>query len=336
MATEPISDKILKILGEIVKDTRRDVWIATLPLRRGQSIQIRVIGQEKGLKIAQQLAPGLCDHEEEARFYAAEKLLDLHNAACIEGKPLTKPAFVKRLRLDSAAFVSQGCLMCFKDRLQEWEHTITVFADKQWKLSNASTAPLVQRPESKIHVEPFPPLVLVNGLWEGKARLQLGKGFQSRLGGYGSVSSTKGSDGTAHLSIGAPDKPGKLPPSPEQANGFRYLLEHETAIRDAILRAIMAAYPAMQKQYGYSEEEARQLMPDLQNQSDLKKLIGLSTVHVLTTSKSKLAYLGFEFGCSWDDEHGLGLMTHKNRVVEVGGSDTSFDERIATKDAKRG
>ena len=46
--------------------------------------------------------------------------------------------------------------------------------------------------------------------------------------------------------------------------------------------------------------------------------------------------MGFKFGCTWDDEHGLGVMTHRGHVVEVGGADTAFLEWIAEADAESG
>lgn len=52
--------------------------------------------------------------------------------------------------------------------------------------------------------------------------------------------------------------------------------------------------------------------------TDLAKVMGLHDVHVLATAKDGFAYIGFEFGCNWDDEHGFGVMTHTDRVVAVG------------------
>ena len=49
-----------------------------------------------------------------------------------------------------------------------------------------------------------------------------------------------------------------------------------------------------------------------------------------------IAYIGFELGCVWDEEHGLGVMTHRDRVVDVGGADTAFTEWIAENDAEKG
>jgi hypothetical protein len=73
-------------------------------------------------------------------------------------------------------------------------------------------------------------------------------------------------------------------------------------------------------------------MPDVNDVSQFKSLIGLSTVHLMNVSKDGTAYIGYEFGCSWDDEHGLGFMTHKDRVIKIGGADTSFLTWVAKED----
>jgi hypothetical protein len=46
------------------------------------------------------------------------------------------------------------------------------------------------------------------------------------------------------------------------------------------------------------------------------------------------AYLGFSFHVAWEPEHGLGVMVHGRRIVDVGGADTSFLEWIAERDAE--
>jgi hypothetical protein len=64
----------------------------------------------------------------------------------------------------------------------------------------------------------------------------------------------------------------------------------------------------------------------------MRSLVGLSTVHVLPVARDGVAYLGFEFGCVWDTEHGAGVMTHLDRVVATGQAAVSLTERIAEQD----
>ncbi len=182
-----------------------------------------------------------------------------------------------------------------------------------------------------LSLPPFPPLEWDGYFWTGSITLPAWAGFQSRRGPYASLSSPAPSDGAATLDVRSPDDAGALP-LPEQAAAFRHLVDGQEATRDAILRAVLDAYPERQALYGYEGEEAEALMPDIEIPEQLRALIGLSGVHLFAIAKDGIAYVGYEFGCRWDDEHGLGAMTHAGRVVEVGGADTAILEWIATGD----
>jgi hypothetical protein len=167
------------------------------------------------------------------------------------------------------------------------------------------------------------------------------RGFQSRLGAYAARSSAKESDGTARLSVTPPTGVAEQPPSAEQANALRYLLEHEIAVRDAVVAAVFEEYPRIRERLlgdGFVEESE---LPALEGPEQLKSHIGLSTIHVLRVVKDGAAYVGFEFGCTWDDEHGLGVMTHQGRLVElphmgigkVNGADLASEDWVAEEDA---
>lgn len=59
---------------------------------------------------------------------------------------------------------------------------------------------------------------------------------------------------------------------------------------------------------------------------------GLHNVHVLQLQKDGIPYVGYEFGCTWDEGHGLGVLMYGTRVVEVGDAQTSFTRWIAGQD----
>ncbi len=89
----------------------------------------------------------------------------------------------------------------------------------------------------------------------------------------------------------------------------------------------------MRAQYDYPPDE---VMPEVQSPDHFRELIGLSTVHILAVAKSGFVYVGFEFSCLWDDEHGLGVLTHRDHVVDIGGADTAFLGWNAEEDARAG
>jgi hypothetical protein len=184
-----------------------------------------------------------------------------------------------------------------------------------------------------INLPPFPTLRWNKHSWTGEVVLPSWAGFQSRRGSYGSVNSDAESDGTVRLTVVPDNSNEPSHPSPDQSRAFQLLLGSEATVSDSVLNAIYSTYSGMRRSYGYDEEEAKEIMPEIESAKQLRRLIGLSSIYILNVAKDGIAYIGFEFGCTWDGEHGLGVMTHRERVVKVGGADTSFLEWIAENDA---
>ena len=76
-------------------------------------------------------------------------------------------------------------------------------------------------------------------------------------------------------------------------------------------------------------------VPKLKSEEDLAQNVGLYAVNIHPVAASGLPYLGYEFGCSWDEEHGLGVLMHGTRTVHVGSAEVAFLSWIAEEDAKR-
>lgn len=57
-------------------------------------------------------------------------------------------------------------------------------------------------------------------------------------------------------------------------------------------------------------------MPDLDSPDGLKRLMRLGAVNIRQTEEDGLAQISFFFHCTWDEEHGWEMTTHKDRVVE--------------------
>jgi hypothetical protein len=181
----------------------------------------------------------------------------------------------------------------------------------------------------------FPPLLWDDYVWSGVCKLRSWRGFQRRTGDYGAADTQKTSTGLVSISIGTRVAAKRSLPTREQSAAFQFLIERDKVLRDLILAEVFRAYPALQTQYGYDTGSGRKIMPTIKKPTDLKRLIGLATVHILPVQLEGTAYTGFEFGCTWDVEHGLGVMTHRQRIVEVGGAESAFLEWIAQDDARQ-
>ena len=200
---------------------------------------------------------------------------------------------------------------------------------------------MAKRKTAALELPPFPPLTRGEFHWEGRVKLPAWAGFQSRQGAYAGRNSKKKSDGTVRVSIAVEDdEPAEHQPTPEQAEAFRYLLKHQKQIRDAILAAVFDEYPTARQNYAgdfdiEDEKELAKVLPVLKRPAELKAVIGLSTIHLSPVVLARQAYLGFEFGCNWEEEHGLGVLIHSGRVAAVGHADVCFLEWVAEDDAKK-
>jgi hypothetical protein len=115
-------------------------------------------------------------------------------------------------------------------------------------------------------------------------------------------------------------------------NGVAGVLGWAENHQKLILEKLLEVYPQWQKDYGYSEEEAKQFMPNVTSIEEFKKLIKLANIHVLPVEHEGIAYIGYEFNCHWDVEHGMGAMFHDKRMVELGMAESSFMNSIAERD----
>jgi hypothetical protein len=181
--------------------------------------------------------------------------------------------------------------------------------------------------DEAIEIPPFPTLTWDTYGWAGEFCLPSWAGFQSRRGSYASVSDAAPSDGTALLTV---DAEAKAQPTSEQIAAFQHLLDNEASVAKAVAHALLDYYPGQRKAFldAYDVEESEEL-PEVADLAGLRSIVGLGSIHVLSLARDGLACIGFEFGCTWDSEHGAGVMTHRGRVIATGQADSSFVEWIA-------
>ena len=161
-------------------------------------------------------------------------------------------------------------------------------------------------------------------------------GLQSRGGAYTSQNSSSPSDGTVNVEVqGETDAEHGI--TPEQLAALQYLTEHPTEVRSALFAALAEEYPKLKEQYGLDPDDPEMLewFPEVREPADFARVFGVGNLFVLEEHHDGLAYLGLECGCTWDDEHGLGFVLHRDRVIEVGQADTAFSPWPARKDIER-
>lgn len=122
--------------------------------------------------------------------------------------------------------------------------------------------------------------------------------------------------------------------SKKHKTGLQYVVDNQEAILTVILNELNKQYPQLQEEYDYSGEDKDNFMPDVTKITDFADLLSPIAIHILSVNKDGMPYIGYQFSCSWDREHGVGFMMFQDRVIEMGGADCSFLSWIAKKDLR--
>ncbi len=100
---------------------------------------------------------------------------------------------------------------------------------------------------------------------------------------------------------------------------------------DRLPALLTALRPALRAQYGILRAEGEETDSD---ETDPEALVGIRALYVHPATRDGIPYVGIEFSCPWDEEHGLGVLMHGTRVVDLGGADTALLLWIAEQDAE--
>lgn len=166
---------------------------------------------------------------------------------------------------------------------------------------------------------------IISDSYESELNLPSWIGFQSRQGYYTFVDEKQVSDGLVKIFVQGKDINGVSLVTQAQVNAINYLIENTDLVRDNLLIGLLNEMPKLSEIY-------EDLLPQIDKIEDFKNYIGLANLHLIASDKDGFAYIGFELGCEWDEEHGLGIMMHKDRVVAIGQADTAFDSWITFDD----
>jgi len=190
---------------------------------------------------------------------------------------------------------------------------------------------------TSIDVPPYPPLTLA--AWNDGGGELNGNGVFPHWAALQSTAPPNlcddTGDGSFYVTVntpaGAHDRPAL-----EQIAALQHLIDNGPAVFSAILKSIFDEYEWMREDFAecLTSDDAARLAPELSAPSGLLPLLSFGTMTVHRVFNDDLAYIGLSLGCTWDEEHGLGVLIHGSRIVSVGGCDTSFVEWIPQSDAR--
>lgn len=172
------------------------------------------------------------------------------------------------------------------------------------------------------------------GDWEFVHQFEAFRGLQSRRGSYTSKDSDKESNGIVNVTI-FDELNDDTDPTEEQINSINFIINNPRKIKQSLFHALKIEYPKFKEMYGYDEndEDSRKWFPEVNSIDQFKKVFGVGNMFILLPHKEGFSYVGLECGCTWDEEHGLGFLLHKDRIIKVGGADEAFSTWEAFKDS---
>lgn len=124
----------------------------------------------------------------------------------------------------------------------------------------------------------------------------------------------RNSDGFIEFWIEQPDS---LVPEVGQGNAFNYFMDNQEKVLDALSIAVFEYCKEQFNKHATDDFKSIFGIDGLETVDDVKKIISINAINILEEEKDNFSYLGFGCGCSWDEEHGLRVTMHKDKVVSV-------------------
>lgn len=134
--------------------------------------------------------------------------------------------------------------------------------------------------------------------------------------------------------IFAPEGRDEAPMDADEVALATWVVGNHERQKPPLLNAVLEAYPDFRRQF-FKDHDIKQNeggLPTITSEDGLAKVIALEQIYVHQISKNGVPYVGYQFSCSWDEEHGLGVLMLDRRVVAIGGADTAFLLWIAERD----
>lgn len=85
----------------------------------------------------------------------------------------------------------------------------------------------------------------------------------------------------------------------------------------------------------FNKDEAEKLLPEIRFPSHLKNIVGVSSINVHPIEQDSKPFIGVELGCTWEAEHGVGILLLGDEPLEIGGADTAILLWLAQKHLRK-
>lgn len=163
-----------------------------------------------------------------------------------------------------------------------------------------------------------------DGRWEDiKYKFSAFEGLQSRMGAFTSMDKRQLSDGTVNMFISASLE--QMEPSKEQIDTINWISINGDEIKETMFTSVKAYILKMKKLYGNEDDpDQKDWFPELNSSADLGTAMGVGNLTIQQSGKDAYCVYNLECGCTWDEEHGMGLIMYKNEVLHIGDAASSL------------
>jgi hypothetical protein len=178
-----------------------------------------------------------------------------------------------------------------------------------------------------LNLPPFPPLELDRNDWKGKDVLSAWVGYYTRDPDFDDeMNEEEKANATAEFEFEIErldeNDTNPRPPAPEQVAAYAYLKDHQVELRDKIVAAFLKQFHEVRKRWLEADPDLE--LPEIETVEDMKENLLFQTFYMHPYAKDDVAYTGLGFACTWDEEHGAGVLLHKGRIVDIGEGEQAF------------
>lgn len=113
-------------------------------------------------------------------------------------------------------------------------------------------------------------------------------------------------------------------PCSSQKNVWKEFIEKYPGIYQKILNAVFNYYNELRPKYIQMGSSWAKLMPAIENKNTLENWFTLNSITISWPYDSTDVKLGLSYSCTWDEEHGLGVVVAGNEILKVGGADCAI------------
>lgn len=114
-------------------------------------------------------------------------------------------------------------------------------------------------------------------------------------------------------------------PSEPQINALNFVIDNSESVLTQLKGFIYNQREELEEVYGQFDQKAYEGFPNLKSENDVCKYLDLSTIYIHKKELKNISYIGIYGISTWDSEHAFGTVFHKDRMVDFGDWDTSYN-----------